>query len=79
MSTAVLATPILTQSALAPAGHYTQAVVSGDQVFFISGQLPIGRDGLPGRFLTGCKSSATSCPPPLAQVARRNLNTTSRL
>lgn len=35
---------ILTDRAPAPAGHYTQAVVSGAHVF-VSGQLPIRPDG----------------------------------
>jgi len=37
---------ILTARAPKPAGHYTQAVVSGAHVF-VSGQLPIRPDGLP--------------------------------
>ena len=37
---------ILTDRAPAPAGHYTQAIVSRGQVF-ISGQLPIRPDGSP--------------------------------
>jgi reactive intermediate/imine deaminase len=39
-------TPILTERAPKPAGHYAQAVVSGAFVF-VSGQLPIRPDGLP--------------------------------
>ena len=37
---------ILTDKAPKPAGHYTQAVVSGTHVF-VSGQLPIRADGRP--------------------------------
>jgi len=37
---------ILTDRAPKPAGHYTQAVVSGTHVF-VSGQLPIRADGRP--------------------------------
>ena len=37
---------ILTDRAPRPAGHYTQAVVSGSHVF-VSGQLPIRPDGRP--------------------------------
>jgi 2-iminobutanoate/2-iminopropanoate deaminase len=37
---------ILTERAPKPAGHYTQAVVSGEHVF-VSGQLPIRPDGRP--------------------------------
>ena len=39
-------TGILTDRAPKPAGHYTQAIVSGDHVF-VSGQLPIRPDGRP--------------------------------
>jgi 2-iminobutanoate/2-iminopropanoate deaminase len=39
-------TGILTDRAPKPAGHYTQAVVSGAHVF-VSGQLPIRADGRP--------------------------------
>ncbi|MBT2337500.1 RidA family protein [Variovorax paradoxus] len=39
-------TGILTDRAPTPAGHYTQAVVSGAHVF-VSGQLPIRADGRP--------------------------------
>ena len=39
-------TGILTDRAPKPAGHYTQAVVSGAHVF-VSGQLPIRPDGRP--------------------------------
>jgi len=38
--------PVLTEGAPRPAGHYTQAIVAGQQVF-ISGQLPIRPDGAP--------------------------------
>ncbi|MGJ7497154.1 RidA family protein [Variovorax sp. RT4R15] len=41
-----LVTRVLTDSAPVPAGHYTQAMVSGGHVF-ISGQLPIRPDGRP--------------------------------
>jgi 2-iminobutanoate/2-iminopropanoate deaminase len=41
-----LVSAILTERAPAPAGHYAQAVVCGDQVF-VSGQLPIRPDGRP--------------------------------
>ncbi|MDP9931983.1 reactive intermediate/imine deaminase [Variovorax paradoxus] len=44
MSTGI--TGILTDRAPKPAGHYTQAVVSGAHVF-VSGQLPIRPDGRP--------------------------------
>ncbi|MGM9490339.1 RidA family protein [Ideonella sp. YS5] len=37
---------ILTDSAPRPAGHYSQAIVSGAHVF-VSGQLPIRADGRP--------------------------------
>jgi 2-iminobutanoate/2-iminopropanoate deaminase len=46
MSGGQTATGILTDRAPAPAGHYTQAIVSRGQVF-ISGQLPIRPDGRP--------------------------------
>jgi 2-iminobutanoate/2-iminopropanoate deaminase len=46
MSGGQMATGILTDRAPAPAGHYTQAIVSRGQVF-ISGQLPIRPDGRP--------------------------------
>jgi 2-iminobutanoate/2-iminopropanoate deaminase len=46
MSTAPRPTPILTDRAPKPAGHYAQAVISGGQVF-VSGQLPIRPDGRP--------------------------------
>jgi len=39
-------TSILTDRAPQPAGHYTQAIVSGAHVF-VSGQLPIRPDGRP--------------------------------
>lgn len=39
-------TPIFTDQAPRPAGHYSQAIVSGRQVY-ISGQLPIRADGAP--------------------------------
>ncbi|MDM0057584.1 RidA family protein [Variovorax fucosicus] len=39
-------TSILTDRAPKPAGHYTQAIVSGAHVF-VSGQLPIRPDGRP--------------------------------
>ena len=39
-------TGILTDRAPKPAGHYTQAIVSGAHVF-VSGQLPIRPDGRP--------------------------------
>ena len=42
----LLATGILTDRAPKPAGHYTQAIVSGAHVF-VSGQLPIRPDGRP--------------------------------
>lgn len=35
-----------TEEAPAPAGHYSQAIVHGGLVF-VSGQLPIGADGVP--------------------------------
>jgi reactive intermediate/imine deaminase len=40
-------TGILTDRAPRPAGHYTQAVVSGGAQVFVSGQLPIRPDGRP--------------------------------
>jgi 2-iminobutanoate/2-iminopropanoate deaminase len=43
---AMTVTGILTDRAPKPAGHYAQAVVSGDHVF-VSGQLPIRPDGRP--------------------------------
>ena len=46
MSGEQLVTGILTDRAPKPAGHYTQAVVSGAHVF-VSGQLPIRPDGRP--------------------------------
>jgi reactive intermediate/imine deaminase len=46
MSSPVLPTAVLTDSAPRPAGHYAQAVVSGAHVF-VSGQLPIRPDGQP--------------------------------
>ena len=46
MSGGQLATGVFTDRAPKPAGHYSQAVVSGGQVF-ISGQLPIRPDGRP--------------------------------
>ena len=46
MSAEQLVTGILTDRAPKPAGHYTQAVVSGAHVF-VSGQLPIRPDGRP--------------------------------
>jgi reactive intermediate/imine deaminase len=46
MSAEQLVTAILTDRAPRPAGHYAQAVVSGDYVF-VSGQLPIRADGRP--------------------------------
>lgn len=46
MSAEQLATGILTDRAPKPAGHYSQAVVSGALVF-VSGQLPIRADGRP--------------------------------
>ena len=46
MSAGSLVTGILTDRAPKPAGHYTQAVVSGAHVF-VSGQLPIRPDGCP--------------------------------
>jgi 2-iminobutanoate/2-iminopropanoate deaminase len=46
MSGGEIVTAILTDGAPAPAGHYSQAVVSGGHVF-ISGQLPIRPDGSP--------------------------------
>jgi len=39
-------TPILTQNAPAPAGHYAQAIRAGDTLY-ISGQLPIRADKAP--------------------------------
>jgi 2-iminobutanoate/2-iminopropanoate deaminase len=38
--------PVLTDAAPRPAGHYSQAMIAGKQVF-ISGQLPIQPDGAP--------------------------------
>jgi Putative translation initiation inhibitor, yjgF family len=38
--------PVLTEAAPAPAGHYSQAVQSGDTLY-ISGQLPIRADKTP--------------------------------
>lgn len=46
MSSQQVLTGILTDRAPKPAGHYTQAVVSGALVF-VSGQLPIRPDGRP--------------------------------
>jgi len=46
MSAEQLATGILTDRAPKPAGHYTQAIVSGAHVY-VSGQLPIRPDGRP--------------------------------
>ena len=46
MSGEQFVTGILTDRAPKPAGHYTQAVVSGAHVF-VSGQLPIRPDGRP--------------------------------
>lgn len=46
MSAEQLATGILTDRAPKPAGHYTQAIVSGAHVY-VSGQLPIRPDGSP--------------------------------
>jgi reactive intermediate/imine deaminase len=46
MSREQFVTGILTDRAPKPAGHYTQAVVSGAHVF-VSGQLPIRPDGRP--------------------------------
>lgn len=46
MSNAGPVTHILVDSAPAPAGHYTQAVIAAGQVY-ISGQLPIRPDGQP--------------------------------
>lgn len=46
MSGERLVTGILTDRAPMPAGHYTQAIVSGAHVF-VSGQLPIRPDGRP--------------------------------
>jgi reactive intermediate/imine deaminase len=46
MSGGEIVTAILTDGAPAPAGHYSQAVVSGEHIF-ISGQLPIRPDGRP--------------------------------
>jgi len=46
MSGEQLVTGILTHRAPKPAGHYTQAIVSGAHVF-VSGQLPIRPDGRP--------------------------------
>jgi reactive intermediate/imine deaminase len=38
-------TAILTKGAPAPAGHYVQATLHG-QLLFVSGQLPVGPDGV---------------------------------
>ena len=46
MSAEQLVTGILTDRAPKPAGHYTQAIVSGAHVY-VSGQLPIRPDGSP--------------------------------
>lgn len=46
MSAAPLVTGVFTDRAPKPAGHYTQAVVSG-ALIFVSGQLPIRPDGRP--------------------------------
>jgi 2-iminobutanoate/2-iminopropanoate deaminase len=46
MSAEQVTTGILTDRAPKPAGHYTQAIVSGAHVF-VSGQLPIRPDGQP--------------------------------
>lgn len=46
MSGEKFVTGILTDRAPLPAGHYTQAIVSGAHVF-VSGQLPIRPDGRP--------------------------------
>lgn len=46
MSNKQLVTGILTDRAPKPAGHYTQAIISGAHVF-VSGQLPIRPDGSP--------------------------------
>lgn len=39
-------TPVLTQDAPLPAGHYSQGMRAGDHLY-ISGQLPIRADGVP--------------------------------
>lgn len=39
-----LVTPVLTDAAPAPAGHYAQATIAGGHIY-ISGQLPIRPDG----------------------------------
>ena len=44
MSGGEIVTAVLTDRAPAPAGHYSQAVISGGHIF-ISGQLPIRPDG----------------------------------
>jgi reactive intermediate/imine deaminase len=46
MAKAVPLIPVLTEHAPRPAGHYSQAMIAGQQVF-ISGQLPIRPDGTP--------------------------------
>lgn len=46
MSGEQFVTGILTDRAPKPAGHYTQAIVSGAHIF-VSGQLPIRPDGRP--------------------------------
>ncbi|KPF90661.1 reactive intermediate/imine deaminase [Novosphingobium sp. AAP83] len=46
MTNNVTLTPVLTDDAPRPAGHYSQAMTAGGQVF-ISGQLPIRPDGAP--------------------------------
>jgi reactive intermediate/imine deaminase len=46
MSGGQIVSPILTDRAPTPAGHYSQAIVSRGHVF-VSGQLPIRADGRP--------------------------------
>lgn len=46
MTEAFSLVPVLTKGAPRPAGHYSQAIVAGRQVF-VSGQLPIRPDGTP--------------------------------
>lgn len=46
MTNALPLIPVLTEGAPRPAGHYSQAIIAGQQLY-ISGQLPIRPDGAP--------------------------------